>query len=401
MLVMNGGEIYIPGVDKQQYDDGRLVATRLDKLHPKRVPNSIFREGTPIEIYGHPVEDGTEYSVLVGYPLRGNDISEMLKAASKLRYDGAEATSYLLNSEDNGFSGEVRPNLKVIGELLEAPDDTNFLKELASRIKPHDQAWMDLVNQRGFAAKLADQIGKEKPDPELFDIAKDVVAVMRSSPSLWTLNQRNEWQSKDETLIQRFASIPGPSRKAILDLEMEKYGDGITAEQKRRIDLTNGIRFEIRHNELDWYLTGRNGDVEEAQQDGETEFIITSGDNKATIKPTEDRFEIKPESKPYLPVISWLTDKNGRRRLVVPSKFQKEKMVITADNNRNVSFIYDIKPEQLSNPITGLMALQYILDFAPSDEFPPEQTPELAILRTEKIMQSDFIQNAESQLNKI
>ncbi len=71
-------------------------------------------------------------------------------------------------------------------------------------------------------------------------------------------------------------------------------------------------------------------------------------------------------------------------------------MKIPATNNRHVSFVYPIDPKQLENPIMGLFALQYLLDFQPYRDLPPEKSPELAVLRKSEIMQSYFIRNAEN-----
>ncbi len=72
-------------------------------------------------------------------------------------------------------------------------------------------------------------------------------------------------------------------------------------------------------------------------------------------------------------------------------------MIIPAQNNKSVNFIYPIDPRQLENPIIGLVALQYILNTHSFKEIPPEYIPEFVTeIKRAEIMQSDFIKNAEN-----
>lgn len=382
--------------DAENSQNGKFVRTELTRLHPGRRSNSIFEETTPVEIHASELNiHAREYSLLIGKPVRSKDLEKILRDSSELEYNAYIAINRFLDDEEDEFGSEVQTNLHLLGELLESPDDSGFLTELSGRLKTHEQAWKDVVSQRGFAVSLAQQIDLKNPDSELLDIARNVIDVMRKNPYLWTDRERSIGQTKNETLLDRFVKLTPIQRSAILEVEMERFEDK-NEEQRKRIRLTDGIQCEWDVDGKTWYLVGNRGDVEQVR---EHEYVVASGNSKAGIRMNQHNVDIFPQSAFLLPTLTWIND-NGRRRLVVPSKFEKEYMTIPVQSKPNVRFQYKIDPRQMSNPMMGLVACQYILNFAAFKDSPPEDVPERAAMRSRihEILQSDLIRNAEKEV---
>lgn len=371
-------------------DSDTSILTRLDSFHRVRA-NGVFRESTPLELLVHKLPDGVEYSLLIGKPIRSDDLRDILQASSDLPYQKDIAVAHLGDSDEDEFGGGVKSNLRILGSLLEVTDDSDFVNSLPGRLKTHEQAWMDLVSKRGFAARLSEQMTAKAINPALLETAKRIVDIMRQHPELWTERERSEGQSKNETLIERFGKLTPQQRGSIMDEEMKRFDDQV-AEQKRRIDETDGIRFETEHEGSKWYFTGREGEVEK----GEGDFItVKSGEKMAVIEQNKSGFSIYPRSGFLLPTLTWKKDEMGKRKLVVPSQFVKQEMEIST-NNENIVFRYKIDPRQLANPVVGLISLYYILDMPKSNDVAPEQMPEHAVMKKSEILQSNFIKTLES-----
>lgn len=379
-----------PDVDPTPPSDSEYAVTvELSKLHPSRRANSVFRENTPVEIHAVPLSDGTEYSILIGKPIRSNDLSSILKSSSRLTYSGNIAATHFLNEEEEDLGGGLRSDLHILGELLNAPDDSVFLAELAGRLKSHDLAWSDLVNQKGLAQVLArewDSYGRP-----MNDAAKQIIRIIGSDMTFWTEEQRNSKKGMNQrSLIERFGNLPPPMRNAVLEREMKRFGSSKRTEQRKRIEYIDGIDFEKEIKDQAWYLTGDNN----IRQETEDQYQVAHGQNPALIKFNGDRFDIFPYSAFLLPTVTW-KNIGGGRKLVVPSQFEKEFMTIPIQNKPQVRFQYKIDKRQLSNPVVGLLALQYILDFPAYQDLTAEYVPQLAVMRQGEILQKDFFKNAE------
>ncbi len=366
------------------------ATTVLRTLYESKRQNSLIRQLTPIEIHASKTNTGFEYSMLIARPLRSNDLEAILLAGSteeKKDYSKNITIAYLDNDDEDEFGGGVKINLQVLGRLIDSPDDSLFLKNVSSRIRPHHNAWENFISNSTFGKRLVQE--RRNYNSPYFETAKTIINLMRINPEFQSYQQRMEG-ANNRMLLERFDKIPSPYRKWILDSEMKRYGDERKSEEKRRISMTDGIQFEIQKNGEDWYVIGNDLPLDKI--DDET-FYINNGKNQAVVKSTDEGFDIYPRSAYLLPTLTWKNE-NGKRKLVVPSKFKKDSLRFPTPDNKYVNYVYKIDERLLSNPIAGLVTLQYILDYQP-DKMPAHKVPEMSVIRKDEILASDLIKKAE------
>lgn len=365
------------------------VVTRLDRLHPTHKPNGIFPEITPVEIHASELlAGGIEYSLLVGVPIRSNKLTELFKRCSDLPFNGEKALIHLLDESDDEFGGVMKKDLNIIGEHLDARDDTVFIDGIKARIKSHQEAWRDLVGQRGMANALTKEW--DTYGSPLNDAARIIIDIMKSQRELWPEKLQDVQVSK-RMAIERFGTIVPQQREWVLMKEMSRFGQKQHDEQRRRIDYVDGIRIEVEEGENRWYLVGKTGTV---SRNDESSFTFSQDKDVADIEVSDGRFLIRPQSKFLLPTLTWRNNE-GKRNIVVPSKFTKSEMIVRAASHANIFEAYKINPDQMANSLMGIFAMHNILEFPKSKDFPPEFGPELAYLRRGAILESELVKNAE------
>lgn len=341
------GENFNPQIVKEQLhrQPEGAIEVPLGYISPRLRQYSIFPSNTITEISSTPDSMGASYTLCIQKPMKSGDLKEVMAGSNTGVFDQSTDTDEVLNSE-----------LSLINDLLEVPDDTQFLFTIAGGLKSHDQAWNDLANGRVYAKRLSEQFEGNVVDIVLADSARNILTIMREHPELWIFAGGRIQGLSNASLLGKFAKLPPPFRKKLMDEDLVRFEDTKEA-QRKRIQVTSGIRFGGDLDGKTWYLTGGVGEVERV---GNKIIEIKSDPFGAQVVLGKDGFTIYPQSDRYLvPVISWRREGNARR-FIAPGNVQKRELIVNSKSNRSTKIVYQLKDWQLRNSMAGIFALNYL-----------------------------------------